>query len=126
MQHSLLTISALALASGLTAQNLTSPAGLAATEGNLSFNHFSATTSSNARRFQQIDYTQAGTTSLFTGLGWRRDGGTNGGGTADGPRTMDLEITLGGTSMSQVSSDYELNFAPTLRTQVFTPKLVSS
>ncbi len=87
MHRTLLVVSTLALVGLASAQttNPTSPAGFATTEGNTSFNHFSVTTSSNARRFQQIDNTLSGNSYVIRGLGFRRDGGTNGGGTNEPP-----------------------------------------
>lgn len=104
-------------------QQITSPAGFLAVEGQTNFNHFD---SGGARRFQQIDATHVGSGGfLIQSIAFRRDGGPNGGGSNEPPCTMDLEITLGEANMSLLSARFDENFLPGTRQIVFVKKQVN-
>jgi hypothetical protein len=102
----------------------TSPTGLAQTEGNSRFVHFSDAAGA-ARRFQQIDRTVLGNAWVIRSLGFRRDGTSVGGGSNEPPRTMILEICLGAADMTLLSGDFDRNFLAGTRSGVFTPKTVN-
>lgn len=93
----------LALASGLLAQvPVTSPRGLDTVEGNQVFFHFGG-----SRRFQQVDYTQAGTPMVISTIGWRRNGNV----TQTAPtRTLTLSIDMGHTNFGVLSHYLDDNF----------------
>ncbi|MBK8975533.1 MAG: hypothetical protein IPM29_06375 [Planctomycetes bacterium] len=109
--HFLATLAALAGSATLLPAQLavTSPLGYDNIEGNTTFNHFD---SGGDRRFQQIDATHLNRQFIIRSLGFRRDGGTNGGGTNEPPRTMDLEITFGLANMTILTSAFDPNFLP--------------
>ncbi len=111
----------------LAAQQVTSPAGYDTTEGETTFNHFTLPSSSSlGRRFQQVDATHAASGGLLIqSMGFRRDGGSSGGGTNEPPRTMDLEITMGYADMSVLTRRFDDNFLAGSRQVVFTKKQVS-
>lgn len=123
----LVVLANLALAAATSAQQfVTSPAGLLSTEGNTTFLHFTAGSASRPsdRRFQQIDASQT-IPFVARSIGWRRDGGTNGGGTNEPPRTMDLEVTMGFADMTLLSQEFDANYMAGTRQVVFTKKSVN-
>ncbi len=102
----------LLLCAAIPAQtNFTSPRGLNAIEGNNAFAHWAG-----ARRFQQVDYTQAGTPFVIQSISWRRNGGSSG---AAGTRTMDLTVDLGRTDFGALHLYLDDNFLPGTRSTVF-------
>lgn len=106
------TLPFLLLCAAVTAQtNYTSPRGLAATEGNASFAHFGG-----QRRFQQVDFTQAGAPFVIQSIAWRRNGGSSG---AAGTRTFDFTVELGRANFGAISHYLDDNFLPGTRTTVF-------
>ncbi|MBI5853210.1 MAG: hypothetical protein HZB39_19555 [Planctomycetes bacterium] len=100
---------------------VTSPRGFDTTEGNAAFNHFSAT----GRRFHQVDNTHAGQFFVVQSLGFRRDGGANGGGTNNGARTADIEVTMGLADFGFLKRAFDSNYIPGSRQIVYTRKLTN-
>jgi hypothetical protein len=106
------------LSSLLCAQAVTSPIGLDTTEGNAAFAHFSGT-----RRFMSIDNTHAGTPLVIRQLGFRRNGGvTQPSGVA---RTMNLTVDLGLADFGNLTNEFDGNYQPGSRTNVFTQTAVN-
>jgi hypothetical protein len=104
-------------------QQITSPAGYLAVEGQTNFFHFG---SGGARRFQQIDATHVGSGGFFIqSIAFRRDAGPYAGGFNVPPCTMDLEITMGEANMGLVSARFDDNFLPGTRQIVFGKKQVN-
>jgi hypothetical protein len=121
-----LLLAAAALTTAASAQAIaTSPRGFDAIDGNTAFLHFTPVGSTVGRRFQQIDNTQGNTAFPIRSLGWRRDGGTTGGGTTVPPRTLDLEITMGSANMGMLTRVFDQNYASGTRQVVFTKKSVN-
>ena len=104
------TTRSVALLCASAAAQVTSPAGLAAVEGNQVFFHFGT-----SRRFQQVDFTQAGAPLTINSISWRRNG--NVAQTAPA-RVMDFSIDLGHTNFGQLSNRFDDNFTVS-RTNVF-------
>jgi hypothetical protein len=104
-------LSTILLTSALCAQGVTSPRGLDTTEGNASFVHFGG-----SRRFQQIDYSQAGGPLVISSISWRRNGGSTG---AAGTRTFDFQVDLGRGDFGAISFLLDSNYLAGTKTTVF-------
>ncbi|MEZ5963366.1 MAG: hypothetical protein R3F56_05915 [Planctomycetota bacterium] len=111
-----LASSLLLTASFATAQ-VTSPRGFDTIEGNASFVHWGG-----SRRFQQIDYTQAGAPMAISSIAWRRNGGSS---STAGPRTFDFTVDMGHADFGLISHILDDNYLPGTRTTVFNQTAVS-
>lgn len=97
---------------------VTSPRGFDTTEGNATFNHFSVSN----RRFHQVDNTHVGQFFVVNSVGFRRDGGANGGGTNVGARTADMEVSMGLANFGFLQRVFDNNFLPGTRQIAYTKK----
>lgn len=115
--HRTILVSSLLLTTSLATAQVTSPRGFDSIEGNATFAHWGG-----SRRFQQIDYTQAGTPMAISSIAWRRNGGSTGTG---GPRTFDFQVDMGHADFGVISHVLDANFLSGSRTTVFNQTAVS-
>ncbi len=105
------TLTVLVLAAAASAQGITSPAGMSLVEGSASFIHWGG-----SRRFQQVDYSNAGQPRAFVSIGWRRNGGSTG---SAGTRTFDFQVDMGESNFALLSHLLDDNFIVGTRQTVF-------
>lgn len=105
------TLVLFSLSVAAAAQGITSPGGMHAVEGNASFIHWGG-----SRRFQQVDFSNAGSAMLVSSIAWRRNGGSTG---SAGTRTFDFQIDLGDSNFGYLSHVLDDNYLPGTRVTVF-------